>query len=128
MMRREVFAYLKNCIDMSKYYLTSDEEETLEAVKINPDYVNAMIEVAHNERIYSNPDNLPPLMKQFIAIAKEKGIELEVKYGMVDSVVGFSFGANGKGSFASDKLVDDEPRHEEGIRWFKKSLEATFNK
>ena len=111
---------------MNKHYLTTENEETLEAVKINPDYVNAMIEIALNEVKYKNPENLPKILKDFISIAKDKGIELEVNYGMVNNVAGFSFGANGKGSFAYDALVEDESRYEEGIKWFEESLKITY--
>jgi len=111
---------------MSKYFLTTDSETDLVKSGINPDYVNAMIEVAYNEKLYSKQENLPDILKQFISIAKEKGLDLKIKYGLRDNAVGFQLEINGKGEFIEDWLVEDKERHQQGVDWFNNSLKTTF--
>lgn len=99
-------------------------------MKINQEYVNAMLEIRSNEILYSNQDNLPTIFKEFISIAKNNGLDLKVEYCIHKNTVGYKLQINGKADFIQDvlieKSIEGSDEYSEGIDWFKKSLKETF--
>ena len=111
---------------MTQYFLNSNDETKLKNVGINPDYVNAIMEISYNQKYYSNKNNLPLILKEFISIASGKGLLLDIEYGVHNNYAGFNLIINGKGQFIEDFIVEDESQYDKGIEWFTDSLKSTF--
>ena len=48
----------------------------------NTEYINAIIEIHSIQAAYLNGRELPPVAKRLIEIGKEKGVEIEITYGI----------------------------------------------
>lgn len=105
---------------------------------INPAYIRAIVEIAQLEGLYnSNPDNLPDILKQFIKIGKDKGIKIEIVYGVNakeendqhNTYAGFYITRldTNKRIFIEDYIVEQSlpntEKYAAGIEWFNKSIE-----
>jgi len=109
----------------------------MKGLAINPEYIDATLEIARNEwRYNSDSKNLPEILQEFIAIGKDKGIEIDIKYGVntreenreINTYAGFYITRNdlNKRIFIEDYIVENSipqsEEYEKGINWFKKSI------
>lgn len=121
---------------MKRYFLTTEDEGKSAEAGINPEFLNALIEIGYNEKLYKNQENLPSILKEFIKISKENGIELTVIYGTgrsetlnEDNCAGFFLKRSNmptKAIFIEDFLVEksetDKEYYDKGIEWFNKMI------
>jgi hypothetical protein len=86
----------------------------------NTEYINAIIEIHSIQAAYLNGRELPPVAKRLIEIGKEKGVEIEITYGIncenENIIAGYWITAPQKNKqiFKQDIYVDDET--EDNIR------------
>ncbi len=93
----------------------------------NTEYINAIIEIHSIQAAYLNGRELPPVAKRLIEIGKEKGVEIEITYGIncenENIIAGYWITAPQKNKqiFKQDIYVDDET--EDNIRAAEKWME-----
>ena len=93
----------------------------------NTEYINAIIEIHSIQAAYLNGRELPPVAKRLIEIGKEKGVEIEITYGIncenENIIAGYWITAPQKNKqiFKQDISVDDET--EDNIRAAEKWME-----
>jgi len=99
------------------------KEIKLSSVK---DMANAYLEYIKMDYKYNTLKQYPKIGLKFIEMGKEKGVEIELEYGMKDNVAGFFISAPkfDKSIFKQDIWLEDESEenYNNAIQYFENAL------
>lgn len=83
-------------------------------MKLNEDYINALLDVNRRSFFYNNGGRLPKVAEKFIEMGKRRGIDIEIIYGTKlddnNIIAGYWIKAPqmGVAIFQQDVYMDDE--------------------
>lgn len=100
-------------------------------MNINPEYFDALKEIASIKFAYDNGKELPLVARKFIEMGEERGIKIEVKYGTEERASNTHAGywihapEKNKNIFQDDVLMDDESPDNliKAVEWMNKKLD-----
>ena len=100
-------------------------------MELNQEYIKGMLEIKRNELLFNNLRLLPKIAQKFIDMGNERGIKIEIVYGIKSEKEGVIAGywikapEEAKAIFLQDIYIDDESDENinASIKWMSLSFD-----